>query len=95
MADSNTATINRDQFKRLADSLLKEVPAILKQRDTSDKAMDKKSALLKALLMRLQDKLGISDAKKELGTKGFQTYEFAYRQALYELLSEKAKEPSL
>jgi (p)ppGpp synthase/HD superfamily hydrolase len=43
--------------------------------------------------MRVQDKLGMSDAKKELGTKGFQTYEFAYRQALYELLSEKAKEP--
>ena len=89
---SDSATISRDQFKRLAESLLGEAPAILKRRDKSDKAMDKKSALLQALLSGLRQKLGIPAADK-LTTKGFKTYEFALREAVYTLALEYAEEP--
>lgn len=93
MPDKTDSTISKDQFKRLIENLLKEAPNILKERDTSDKAMDKKSALLRALYTQLQNKLGLNDAKDEVTTKGFKTYEFAYRKAIYELALEHAKEP--
>jgi hypothetical protein len=86
------ATISRDQFKRLAEEVSKEAPAILKRRDKSDKAMDKKSALLQALHSRLREKLGLPPAG-EPTTKGFKTYEFALREAVYTLALEHAKEP--
>jgi hypothetical protein len=86
-------TISRDQFKRLCESLLKEAPAILKARDKADKPMDKKSALLQALFIRLQETLGLSKIIRTLTTRGFQTYEFSYREAIYELALEHAKEP--
>ena len=89
---SGAATVSRDQFKRLAENLLKEAPTILKARDKSDTAMDKNSALLRALLSGLREHLGLPDAG-ELTTRGFKTYEFALREALYELALEHAKEP--
>lgn len=89
---SDTATISRDQFKRLTEDILGEAPTILKGRDKSDKAMDKKSALLQALLSSLREKLGLPAADK-LTTRGFKTYEFALREAIYELALGHAKEP--
>jgi hypothetical protein len=89
---SGAATISRDQFKRLAENLVKEAPAILKRRDKSDTAMDKKSALLRALLSGVREHLGLPDAS-ELTTRGFKTYEFALRETVYELALEHAKEP--
>jgi len=53
--------------------------------------MDKKSALLQMLYQRLQIKLGINPVKAQVNAKGFKTYEFAYREAIYALLSERAK----
>jgi hypothetical protein len=84
-------TVSRDQFKRLAEGVLKDAPAVLRERDKSDKAMDKKSALLLALLTRLREKLGAAE-DGPLTTKGFKTYEFALREALYTLALERAKE---
>jgi len=92
MSEKNGATISKEQFKRLTEALLNEAPKILKERDTSDKAMDKKSALLQALYIQLQEKLGIKPVKKTLSTRGFKSYEFAYREAVYELISQHAKE---
>jgi hypothetical protein len=89
---SGAATISRDQFKRLAESLLNEAPAILRGRDKSDTAMDKKSVLLRALLSGLRKHLSLPDAG-ELTTRGFKTYEFALREAVYEIALEHAKEP--
>jgi hypothetical protein len=89
---SAKATISREQFKRLAEEVSKQAPAILKARDTSDKAMDKKSALLQALLSKLHEKLGLPPADKP-ATRGFKTYEFALREAVYTLALEHAKEP--
>jgi aminopeptidase C len=88
---SAEATISRDQFKRLAEEVSKQAPAILKERDKSDKAMDKKSALLRALHTKLREKLGLPPEK--LTTKGFKTYEFAYAQAVYRLAEERATKP--
>lgn len=85
--------ITRDQFKRLADNLIKEAPAILKARNMADKALDKKSALLRALYVQLQKKLGLPQIKETVETRGFKTYEFAYREAIYDLLSEHASKP--
>lgn len=82
-------TVNRQQFKRLVESL--DAHAILKSRDKSDKAMDKRSALLHALLSRLRERLGVPDG--ELTTKGFKTYEVALREEIYELASERATKP--
>jgi aminopeptidase C len=93
MPDKDSATISKDQFKRLTESLLKESPEILKNRDAKDKAMDKKSALLRALYLALQEKLGSKPVKTALPARGFKTYEFAYREAIYELALERAKEP--
>ena len=89
---SDAATISRDQFKRLAEDVLGEAPAILKRRDKSDKAMDKKSALLQALLSRLREKLNLP-ASDKLTARGFKTYEFALREAVYTIALERAKEP--
>lgn len=86
------ATISRDQFKRLAEEVSKQATAILRERDRSDKAMDKKSALLQALLSRLREKLGLPAASKPT-TRGFRTYEFDLREAVYTLALEHAKEP--
>ena len=86
------STISRDQFKRLCEQVLKDAPAILKDRDKSDKAMDRKSALLKALYTRLREKLGLPDEGKGIETRGFKTYEFAYREAIYRLALDHAKE---
>jgi hypothetical protein len=88
---AQAATISRDQFKRLCEDVLKDAPVILKARDKSDKALDKKSALLRALLIKLQEQLGL--ASKPLTTRGFKTYEFAYLEAIYALALERAKEP--
>jgi hypothetical protein len=85
-------TISRDQFKRLAAGVLKGAPAVLNARDKSDKAMDKKSALLLALLTRLREKLGLTE-DVPLTTRGFKTYEFALREDVYILALEHAKEP--
>jgi hypothetical protein len=85
--------ITRDQFKRLSENLLKEAPAILKARDSSDKAMDKKSALLQALYVQLQRKLDLPKIKETVDRRGFKTYEFAYREAIYDLLTKHAKQP--
>ncbi|MFL6332033.1 MAG: hypothetical protein ACJ754_01670 [Pyrinomonadaceae bacterium] len=84
--------ITRDQFKRLSEDVLKDAPAVLKARDKSDKALDKKSALLRALHSRLSEKLG-QPANGQLSTRGFKTYEFALREAIYSLALERAKEP--
>ena len=92
MAKESKPTISKDQLKRLCEDFLKETHAVLKNRDKSDKAMDKKSALLQALYIKLQEKLGIKPVNKSLPTRGFKTYEFAYREAIYELLSQHAKE---
>jgi len=92
LAEDSTATIGRDQFKRLCDNLLKDARAILRARDATDGAMDKKSALLQALYVRLQEKLGLP-VIRTLTTRGFKTYEFSYREAIYELALERAKEP--
>ena len=86
-------TVSREQFKLLCENLLKEAPTILKKRDKTDKAMDKKSALLQALFLRLEEKLGLPTTTKVLSARGFKTYEFAYREAIYELALEHAKEP--
>jgi hypothetical protein len=88
MAEKSSATITRDQFKRLTKKLLKEAPTILKQRDTSDKSMDKKSALLQALYTRLQEKLGIPHKEEGVTKRGFKTYEFTFREAIYDLALE-------
>jgi aminopeptidase C len=93
MPDTDSSTISKDQFKRLTESVLKEAPKILKDRDPKDKAMDKKSALLRALYLALQEKLGSKPVKTGLPTRGFKTYEFAYREAIYELALEHATEP--
>lgn len=89
---SAATTISRDQFRRLVEEVSKQAPAILKERDKSDKAMDKKSALLQALLSRLREKLGLP-AEGKLTTRGFRTYEFALREAIYDLALGHAKEP--
>jgi hypothetical protein len=52
--------------------------------------MDKKSALLQALYVRLQEKLGLP-VIRTLTTRGFKTYEFSYHEAITKL--ERAKEP--
>jgi hypothetical protein len=91
--ESKTATISRDQFKRLTENLLKESSTILKASAKSDKAMDKKSALLQALLFKLREKLGLPSTREALTTRGFKTYEFSYREAVYELALQHAKEP--
>ncbi|HEV2863054.1 MAG TPA: hypothetical protein VGX48_18710 [Pyrinomonadaceae bacterium] len=88
---TDKTTISRDQFKRVAEKVAKEAPAILKARDKSDKAMDKKSALLRALYFSLREKLGLPAEK--LTTMGFKTYERAYLEAVYTLAYERAKEP--
>jgi hypothetical protein len=85
--------ISRDQFKRVCEDWVKEAAEILKARDKADKPMDKKSALLQALFIRLQETLGLSKITRTLTTRGFQTYEFSYREAIYELALEHAKEP--
>jgi hypothetical protein len=87
------STISRDQFKRLCENVLTEAPAILKARDKADEALDKKSALLQALYHRLQEALELPKITKTLTTRGFKTYEFSYREAIYELALERAKEP--
>jgi hypothetical protein len=85
-------TISRDQFKRLCAQLLAEAPEIIKGRNKSDPKMDETSALLRALYLRLLEKLGLP-AKPRPPKTDFQTYDFAYRSAIYELLLERAKEP--
>lgn len=87
------ATISKAQFKRLCEDVAKDAPAILKARDKSDKAMDKTSALLRALLVKLREQLGLPSAGVAPTTRGFKTYEFSYREAIYELALERAKEP--
>ena len=90
--NASTVTISKDQFKRLCDKLLDEAPVILKRRDMGDPKMDGKSALLQALYMKVREKLDLPVEQKKPDTD-FDTYEFAYRTALYKLLGEHAKEP--
>jgi hypothetical protein len=90
--ESSGETISKDQLKRLCENLLAEASGILKGRDKSDSKMDKKSALLRALYLSLQEKLGVPKAEKP-PTTDFKTYDFAYRAAIYELVSSHAKEP--
>jgi len=93
MADKvGPATISKDQLQRLSDKLLAEITAILKARDKGDPKMDRKSAILQALYAKVQEKLGLPLQHKKPETD-FDTYEFAYRTALYKLLREYAKEP--
>lgn len=61
MAKESKLTISRDQFKRLTETILKEAPAILDNRDKADKSMDKESTLLKELFSRFNVKLGLPD----------------------------------
>ncbi len=85
-------TISRDQFKRLSEQLLEELPVQPKTRSMPDPKMNKQSFLLKALYERLQEKLQIPK-RPEITHTDFPTYEFAYRKALYELINQHAKEP--
>lgn len=89
---ASPAAISKDQFARLCDRLLAQAPTVLKARDKGDPKMDRKSALLRALYLTVREKLGLPASHKKPKTD-FDTYEFAYRTALYELLSERAKEP--
>jgi hypothetical protein len=85
-------TISREQLKRLCVDLLAEAPEILKGRDKSNPKMDGKSALLRALYLSLQEKLGVPKAEEPPATD-FKTYDFAYRAAIYELVDGHMKEP--
>jgi hypothetical protein len=90
--ESSGETISKDQLKRLCVNLLAEAPKILKGRDKSDPKMDRKSALLRALYLSIQEKLGVPKVEEPPATD-FKTYDFAYRAAIYELVSRHAKEP--
>ena len=87
-----TQTISRDQFKRLAESVLKDAPCLLKARDKTNKAMDKESVLLKELYLRLVKKLEVK-AKPFTHTGGFKTFGFVYEEAIYEALSKHSTKP--
>jgi len=84
----NTATISRDQLKRLCEQVLGEAPEVLKGRDKNDPKMDRKGALLWALYSRVREKLGMPEARWKVETY-FPTYEFSCRSALYEILLER------
>lgn len=92
MATTTGKTISRDQFKRLCAKVLAEASEIIEGRDRSDPKMDETSALLRALYLRLLEKLGLP-AKPGPPKTDFQNYAFAYRSAIYELLLERAKVP--
>ena len=85
-------TISKDQLRHTCEDLLAEAPAVLKSRDRGDPKMDKQSALLRALYLRLQQRLGVPQSREPVRTD-FPTYAFAYRTALYELINDHAKEP--
>src|ERR1051325_8235124 len=91
-ADRGDKTISRDQLKRLCADLLAEAPKILKGRDKGDPKMDGKSALLRALYLSIQERLGVPKVETPPATD-FKTYDFAYRVAVYELINRHAKEP--
>ncbi len=84
--------ISKEQFKKLCEELLSETPAILKNRDPSNKKMDKESVLLKSLYEKVQEKLSLSP-KPIPSSTDFPTFAFAYRTVLYELINRNAKEP--
>jgi hypothetical protein len=91
-ADRGDKTISRDQLKRLCAELLAEAPKIVKGRDKGDPKMDGKSALLRALYLSIQERLGVQKVETPPATK-FDTYSFAYRSAVYELIFQHMKEP--